>query len=60
MQRYPTDLTWPLANKRAWLMLDSRVLSDQQLNESTQQRFAPLSDVVHKLEETEVKRQFLL
>ena len=34
------------------LILDSRVLCHQQLNERTQQRFASLSDVVHKLEET--------
>ncbi len=42
------------------LILDSRVLCDQQLNERTQQRFASLSDIVHKLKETEVKREFLL
>jgi hypothetical protein len=39
-------------------MLDSRVLSDQQLHECMQQRFAPLSGVMHKLEETEVKSSF--
>jgi len=42
------------------LILDSRVLCDQQLNERTKQRFASLSDVVHTLEETQVKREFLL
>ena len=42
------------------LILDSRVLCDQQLTERTQQRFASLSDIVHKLKETEVKREFLL
>ena len=42
------------------LILDSRVLCDQHLNERTQQRFASLSDIVHKLKETEVKREFLL
>ena len=42
------------------LLLDSRVLRDQELNERMQQRFASLSDVVNKLEETEVKREFLL
>ena len=30
-------------------MLDSRVFCDQQLNERMQQRFASLSNVVHKL-----------
>jgi hypothetical protein len=44
----------------ATLMLDSRVLCNQQLNERMQQRFASLSDVVNKLEETQVKREFLL
>ena len=42
------------------LMLDSRVLRDQERNERMQQRFASLSDVVNKLEETEVKGEFLL
>ena len=32
------------------LLLDSRVLGDQQLNERRKQRFASLADVVHKLE----------
>ncbi len=39
-------------------MLDSRVLCDQQLNECRKQRFASLSDVVHKLEETQIERKF--
>src|SRR4030095_3752264 len=42
------------------LLLDSGVLADQQLNERTKQRFASLSDVVHKLEETQVEREFFL
>src|SRR5439155_14223238 len=42
------------------LLLDSGVLADQQLNERTKQRFASLSDVVNKLEETQVEREFLL
>jgi hypothetical protein len=42
------------------LMLDSRVLCDQQFNERMKQRFASLSGVVHKLEKTEVKGEFLL
>src|SRR5918992_5249731 len=42
------------------LMLDSRVLCDQQLNERRKQCFASFSDIVHKLEETEVEREFLL
>ena len=42
------------------LLLDSGVLADQQLNERTKQRFASLADVVHKLEETQVEREFLL
>jgi hypothetical protein len=41
-------------------MLDSRVLCDQQLNERRKQRFAPLADVVHELEEPQVDREFLL
>jgi hypothetical protein len=32
------------------LMLDSRVLCDQRLKERMQQRFASLSNIVHKLE----------
>ena len=42
------------------LILDSRVLCDQQLNERTQQRFASLSHIVNKLEEPQVEREFLL
>ena len=42
------------------LLLDSGVLADQELNEFTQQRFASLADVVDKLEEPEVEREFLL
>src|SRR6266571_5908051 len=44
----------------SFLMLGFRVLCDQQLNERMQQRFASLSSVVHKLEKTEVKGEFLL
>jgi hypothetical protein len=42
------------------LILDSRVLGDQELNERTKQRFASLSDIGHKLEETQGKWEFLL
>jgi hypothetical protein len=42
------------------LLLDSGVFTDQQLHERTQQRFASLADVVHKLEEPQVEREFLL
>src|SRR5713101_2976182 len=42
------------------LLLDSGVLADQELNELTQQCFASLADVVDKLEEPEVEREFLL
>ena len=42
------------------LLLDSRVLRDQQLNERRKQRFASLADVVHELEEPQVDREFLL
>src|SRR6266581_2977022 len=42
------------------LLLDSRVLADQQLNKRTQQRFASPSHVVNEFEETEVEREFLL
>ena len=42
------------------LLLDSRVLRDQELNERRKQRFASLADVVHKLEEPQVQREFLL
>jgi len=41
-------------------MLDSRVLRDQERNERMQQRFASLSDVMHKLAETQVKGELLL
>src|SRR5215813_11500417 len=33
------------------LLLDSRVLCDEYLNERTKQRFASLADVMHKLKE---------
>jgi len=60
----PTGLSHEASTAHQWfvgrLILDSRVLSDQQLNERMKQRFAPLSDIVHKLEETEVEREFLL
>src|SRR5215472_6633761 len=42
------------------LLLDSGVFTGQQLNECTQQCFASLADVVHKLEEPQVERKFLL
>src|SRR5262249_542499 len=42
------------------LLLDSRVLCDQQLNERRKQRFTPVAHVVHELEETQVQREFLL
>jgi hypothetical protein len=42
------------------LILDSRVLRDQELNERREQRFASLADIVHKLEETQVEGPFLL
>jgi hypothetical protein len=44
----------------ASLILDSRVLADEQLDECTQQRFASPSHVVNELEESQVERQFLL
>src|SRR2546427_1572830 len=40
------------------LLLDSRVLCDQQLNERRKQRSASLADVVHKLEEPQVQWEF--
>ena len=42
------------------LLLDSRVLRDEELNECRQQCFASLADVMHKLEETERQREFFL
>ena len=45
---------------RVSLLLDSRVLRDQELNERRKQRFASLADVVDKREEPEVEREFLL
>src|SRR5215813_504591 len=42
------------------LLLDSRGLRDQELNEYRKQRFASLADVVHELEESQVDREFLL
>ncbi len=47
-------------NFPARLILDSRVLCDQQLNKRMKQRFASFSGIVHKLEETEVERKFFL
>jgi predicted short-subunit dehydrogenase-like oxidoreductase (DUF2520 family) len=44
----------------AALILDSRVLRDQEFNERRKQRFAALTDVVHELEETQVDWEFLL
>jgi len=44
----------------ASLLLDSRVLADQQLNERSKQRFAALANVVHKLEEPQIEWEFLL
>jgi uncharacterized membrane protein len=44
----------------ASLLLDSRVLRDEELNERRQQCFASLADVMHKLEETEIQREFFL
>src|SRR5215471_16338541 len=52
------ELFWQLVQES--LLLDSRVLRDQQLNERRQQRFASLADVVHELEEPQVEREFLL
>ena len=40
------------ASKSSSLLLDSRVLRDQELNERRKQRFASLADVVHELEES--------
>ncbi len=51
----PVAILLEVASFHPWLMLDSRVLCDQQLNERMKQRFASLSGVVHKLEKTEVK-----
>jgi hypothetical protein len=42
------------------LLLDSRVLSDQQRNERRQQRFAALAAVVHERKEPQGQREFLL
>jgi hypothetical protein len=58
--REPAGTFQPLINKHLTLMLDSRVLCDQQFNERMKQRFASLSGVVHKLEKTEVKGEFFL
>jgi hypothetical protein len=46
--------TFATQNNKLRLILDSRVLYDQSLNEHMQQGFASLSDVVNKLKETEV------
>ena len=42
------------------LLLDSRVLRNQELNKCRQQRFASLADVVHELEEPQINWEFLL
>ena len=47
-------------HKESTLILDSRVLRDQELDERRRQRFASLADVVHELEEPQVEREFLL
>ena len=68
MQRFAVDRDLALAavvhayekTIKTWLILDSRVLCDQQLNERMKQRFASLSGIVNKLEETEVKGELLL
>jgi transposase len=63
---FPNQKGKPIPNPTArWvfqysLLLDSGVLAEQQLNERTEQRFTSLSDIVHKLEEPQVERQFLL
>jgi len=49
-----------MAEKLQSLLLDSRVLADQQLNKRTKQRFASLSHVVNELEEPEVEWEFFL
>jgi transposase len=56
----PIERCWGILENHWTLLLDSGVLADQQLNERTKQRFASLSDVVNKLEETQVEREFLL
>src|SRR5918996_2853733 len=56
----PSESIWPSTCNSMTLLLDSGVLADQQLNERTQQRFAAFADIVHKLEETQVEREFLL
>ena len=43
-----------------WLMLRFRVLFDQQLNQRLKQGFASLPNIMDKLEETEIEREFLL
>ena len=44
----------------AWLMLRFRVLFDQQLNQRLKQGFASFPNIMDKLEETEIEREFLL
>jgi hypothetical protein len=56
----PVQLSATDFHKFISLMLDSRVLRDQKLNKRVKQRFASLSDVVHKLKTTQVKRELLL
>ena len=51
---------WLTRDYRPSLLLDSRVLRDQQLNERKKQRFASRADIVHELEEPQVDREFLL
>ena len=43
-----------------WLMLRFRVLFDQPLNQRLKQGFAPLPNIMDKLEETKIAREFLL
>ena len=49
-----------LMMKKLWLMLRFRVLFDQQLNQRLKQGFASFPNIMDKLEETEIEREFLL
>jgi len=50
----------PDPRKLRWLMLDFRVLFDQQLNQSVKEGFSSFADIMDELEKTKIERQLFL
>ena len=46
--------------KDGWLMLNSRVLFDQQLDQSVKQGFSSFPDIMDELEKTKIERKLFL